>query len=110
MGGIFTTAAMCYWCPPITKHLPTPLYIILDEWNSIGRGKPESPSVPFAPICQVPPPLEPVHLQSSHCAHGIWSTSIALPSDFNAPDFSIKVKVHSEASSPSLDGHSISHI
>ena len=18
-------AAMCYWCPPITKHLPTPL-------------------------------------------------------------------------------------
>ena len=25
----------------------------------------------FASVCQVPPPLEPVHLQSSHCAHGM---------------------------------------
>ena len=57
--------------------------------DAIGRGEPDLhlsarslllsiaelslclPVFPSFSSCQVPPPLEPVHLQSSHCAHGV---------------------------------------
>ena len=47
----------------------SPIALPLASYVAIsGRGYTSIPVFPSFSSCQVPPPLEPVHLQSSHCA------------------------------------------
>ena len=67
------TARWAYQLDTSHDHTPPKAWIAINEtkitrrmefhWE--GRAWAET----FAPVYQVPPPLEPVHLQSSHCAH-----------------------------------------